>query len=130
MSARVAADPADSLRRHDGRGSGRNKRSNVPRDVQHRMNCELTNFLRIYPPDELSQRIIGSNELSLNAIEMTRFRENKRSTEVTKKATTRQAPVEKQSLKVRHRSALTQRKYWRCITKSRGEAGLHTLPKS
>ncbi|KAJ6598724.1 hypothetical protein B0H10DRAFT_1959262 [Mycena sp. CBHHK59/15] len=33
-------------------------------------------------------KIIGSNELSLNAIKVTRFRENKRSNEVTKKATT------------------------------------------
>jgi hypothetical protein len=45
-------------------------------------------FIRIYSPDELSQKIIGSNELSLNAIKVTRFRENKRSNEVTKKATT------------------------------------------
>ncbi|KAJ7908055.1 hypothetical protein B0H13DRAFT_1878965 [Mycena leptocephala] len=34
------------------------------------------------------KEIIGSNELSLNAIKVTRFRENKRSNEVTKKATT------------------------------------------
>ncbi|KAJ7128537.1 hypothetical protein C8R44DRAFT_732873 [Mycena epipterygia] len=68
MSARVAGDPADSLHRHDGRGSGRRE--------------------RIYSPDELSQKIIGSNELSLNAIKVTRFRENRRSNEVTKKATT------------------------------------------
>jgi hypothetical protein len=45
-------------------------------------------FIRIYSPDELSQKIIGSNELSLNVIKVTRFRENKRSDEVTKKATT------------------------------------------
>ncbi|KAJ7916680.1 hypothetical protein B0H13DRAFT_1871008 [Mycena leptocephala] len=38
MSARVADDPADSLRRHDDRGSGRRERLNVPRDVQHQMN--------------------------------------------------------------------------------------------
>ncbi|KAJ7745026.1 hypothetical protein B0H14DRAFT_2637208 [Mycena olivaceomarginata] len=44
--------------------------------------------------DELSQKIIGSNELSLNAIKVARFRENKRnkrSNEVTRMATT---PVE------------------------------------
>ncbi|KAJ7133046.1 hypothetical protein C8R44DRAFT_899392 [Mycena epipterygia] len=69
MSVRVAGDPADSLRRRDGRGSGRRE--------------------RIYSPDELSQKIIGSNGLSLNAIKVTRFRENKGSNEVTKKATTR-----------------------------------------
>jgi hypothetical protein len=41
--------------------------------------------------DELSQKIIGSSELSLNAIKVTRFRENKRnkrSNEVTRMATT------------------------------------------
>ncbi|KAJ7920450.1 hypothetical protein B0H13DRAFT_2422429 [Mycena leptocephala] len=37
----------------------------------------------------LCRKIIGSNELSLNAIKVTRFRQNKRSNEVTKKATTR-----------------------------------------
>ncbi len=37
-------DPVDSLRRRNGRGSGRRERSSVPHDVQHRMNCELTNF--------------------------------------------------------------------------------------
>ncbi|KAJ7215734.1 hypothetical protein C8J57DRAFT_1255429 [Mycena rebaudengoi] len=69
MSARIAGDPADFLRRRDGRGSGRGE--------------------RIYSPDKLSQKIIGSNELSLSAIKVTRFRKNKRSDEVTKKATTR-----------------------------------------
>jgi hypothetical protein len=47
-------------------------------------------FIRIYSPDELSQKIIGSNELSLPAIKVTRFRKNKGSNEVTKKATTPQ----------------------------------------
>ncbi|KAJ7854376.1 hypothetical protein B0H13DRAFT_1903708 [Mycena leptocephala] len=39
MSARAAGDPADSLRRRDDRGSGRRERLNMPRDVQHQMNC-------------------------------------------------------------------------------------------
>ncbi|KAJ6604082.1 hypothetical protein B0H10DRAFT_1957482 [Mycena sp. CBHHK59/15] len=67
-------DPADSLRRRDGRGQ-------VVVVVEGKGRT-------IFSPDELSQKIIGSNELSLNAIKVTRFRENKRSNEVTKKATT------------------------------------------
>ncbi|KAJ7210256.1 hypothetical protein C8J57DRAFT_1257267 [Mycena rebaudengoi] len=50
---------------------------------------KLVNECGIYSPDEPSQKIIGSNELSLSAIKVTRFRKNKRSDEVTKKATTR-----------------------------------------
>ena len=50
-------------------------------------------FIRIYSPDELSQEIIGSNELSLDTIKVTRFRKDKRSNEVTKKATTRGSNV-------------------------------------
>jgi hypothetical protein len=44
MSARVAGNPADSLCRRDGRGSGRREMLNVPRDVQHQMSCEHTKF--------------------------------------------------------------------------------------
>jgi hypothetical protein len=40
MSAHIAGDPANSLCRRDGRGSGRRERLNVPRDVQHQMNCD------------------------------------------------------------------------------------------
>jgi hypothetical protein len=40
MSVRIAGNLANSLRRRDGRGGGRRERVDVPREVQHRMNCE------------------------------------------------------------------------------------------
>jgi hypothetical protein len=70
MSACVAADAADSLRRRDGLGSGRMKRLNHPRDVQHQMNYELRNFIKIYSLDEFTRKIIGSNELCPYAIKI------------------------------------------------------------
>ncbi|KAJ7695840.1 hypothetical protein B0H14DRAFT_2650401 [Mycena olivaceomarginata] len=59
----VMGNPADSLLRRDGRGGYRRERANI-------------------------SQIIGSNKRFLNAIEVTRFLENKRSNKVTKKATT------------------------------------------
>ncbi|KAJ7910277.1 hypothetical protein B0H13DRAFT_1876942 [Mycena leptocephala] len=60
-------DPADPLRRRDGRGQV---------------------VVVVEGKGRTCHKIIGSNEVSLNAIKVTRFRENKRSNEVTKKATT------------------------------------------
>ncbi|KAJ7867129.1 hypothetical protein B0H13DRAFT_1897721 [Mycena leptocephala] len=65
MLPQATGDPADYLHWRDRHGGGRRERANMTRD-----------------------KIIGSDELSLNAIKVTRFLENKRSNEVTKKATT------------------------------------------